>query len=100
MPHPLYVPRVNNNDDQVTIVELAVKDGDFVSKGQIVGAVETDKAVLEVEADRDGYVLKVVPALKEQATVGSVLLWLGDAADEAVPVERGGALAAGASGAR
>lgn len=100
MPHPLHVPRVNNNDDQVTIVELAVKDGDFVSKGQIVGAVETDKAVLEVEADRDGYVLKVVPALKEQATVGSVLLWLGDAADEAVPVERGGALAAGASGAR
>jgi pyruvate/2-oxoglutarate dehydrogenase complex dihydrolipoamide acyltransferase (E2) component len=99
MPHPLYVPRVNNNDDQVTLVELAVKDGDFVSKGQIVGAVETDKAVLEVEADRDGYVLKIVPALKAQASVGSVLLWLGDSAEEAVPVE-GGAPVAGASGAK
>jgi pyruvate/2-oxoglutarate dehydrogenase complex dihydrolipoamide acyltransferase (E2) component len=100
MPHPLHVPRVNNNDDQVTIVELSVKDGDFVRKGQIVGAVETDKAVLEVEADRDGYVLKVVPPLKAQATVGSVLLWLGDSADDAVPVEGGGATAAGAAGTR
>lgn len=99
MPHPLHVPRVNNNDDQVTIVELAVADGDFVRKGQIVGAVETDKAVLEVQADRDGYVLKIVPALHAQAAVGSVLLWLGDSAEEAAPVE-GGPPAAGASGAR
>ena len=64
MPHPLHVPRVNNNDDQVTVVELAVKDGDFVKRGQAVGAVETDKAVMEVEADRDGYVLKVLAKLK------------------------------------
>jgi pyruvate/2-oxoglutarate dehydrogenase complex dihydrolipoamide acyltransferase (E2) component len=99
MPHPLYVPRVNNNDDQVTIVELAVKEREFVRKGQVIAAVETDKAVLEVEADRDGYVLKIVPALKAQASVGSVLLWLGDSAEEAVPVE-GGAPVAGASGAK
>lgn len=100
MPHPLRVPRVNNNDDQVTIVELAVKDGDFVRKGQVVGAVETDKAVLEVEADRAGYVLKIVPALKQQAAVGSVLLWLGESAGEAVPVEGGGTTHPGTTGAR
>lgn len=85
MPFPLHVPRVNNNDDQVTIVDLAAREGDFVRRGQVVGAVETDKAVLEVEADRDGYVLKLVSRLKEKAAVGSVLLWLGESADEAVP---------------
>jgi pyruvate/2-oxoglutarate dehydrogenase complex dihydrolipoamide acyltransferase (E2) component len=87
MPHPLHVPRVNNNDDQVTIVELAVKEGDVVKRGQVVGAVETDKAVMEVEADRDGYVLKVLGKLKAQAAVGSVMFWLGDSADEPLPAE-------------
>jgi pyruvate/2-oxoglutarate dehydrogenase complex dihydrolipoamide acyltransferase (E2) component len=87
MPHPLHVPRVNNNDDLVTLVELAVREGDYVKRGQIVGAVETDKAVLEVEADSDGYVLKILGRLKAQAAVGSVLLWLGATADESVPNE-------------
>ena len=100
MPHPLHVPRVNNNDDQVTVVELAVKDGDFVKRGQAVGAVETDKAVMEVEADRDGYVLKVLARLKEQAAVGSVLLWLGDAADELLPAEAGDAAPSAEAAAR
>ncbi len=85
MPHPLHVPRVNNNDDQVTIVELAVKEGDFIKRGRVVGAVETDKAVMEVESDRDGYVLRLMGGLRQQAAVGSVLLWLGDTADEPVP---------------
>jgi pyruvate/2-oxoglutarate dehydrogenase complex dihydrolipoamide acyltransferase (E2) component len=100
MPHPLRVPRVNNNDDQVTVVELTVGEGDFVSRGQTVGAVETDKAVLEVEADRDGYVLKIVGRLKEQAAVGSVLLWLGETATEAVPDEAAASAAAGATSRR
>jgi pyruvate dehydrogenase E2 component (dihydrolipoamide acetyltransferase) len=106
MPHPLHVPRVNNNDDVVTLVELKVGAGDFVERGQVVGAVETDKAVLEVEADRDGFVLAVVAELSQPAAVGSVLLWLGETADEAVPADapapataaRPGA--SGASGAR
>ena len=91
MPNPLHVPRVNNNDDQVTVVNVTVKEGDFVKRGQIVGSVETDKAVLDVEAEREGYVLKIVGQIKEQAAVGSVLLWLGDTADEQVPVDAGSA---------
>jgi pyruvate/2-oxoglutarate dehydrogenase complex dihydrolipoamide acyltransferase (E2) component len=87
MPHPLRVPRVNNNDDEVTVVGIAVEVGAFVRRGQIVGSVETDKAVLDVEAERDGYVLKIAGSLQEKAAVGSVLLWLGDAADEAVPAD-------------
>ena len=85
MPSPLHVPRVNNNDDSVRVVDLHVKEGDFVSRGQIVGAVETDKAVLDVPAEQDGYVLKVVYSTGETASVGSVLLWLGATTDERVP---------------
>jgi len=85
MPSPLHVPRVNNNDDSVRIVDLGVKEGDFVTRGQIIGAVETDKAVLDVPAERDGYVLKILHRMGETASVGSVLLWLGEIATERVP---------------
>src|SRR6266567_924265 len=85
MPSPLHVPRVNNNDDSVRIVDLGVKEGDFVTRGQIVGAVETDKAVLDVPAERDGYVLKILHRTGETASVGSVFLWLGEIATERVP---------------
>ncbi len=85
MLNALYVPRVNNNDDSVRIVELRVKEGDFVQCGHILGAVETDKAVLDVPAERDGYVLKILAQPGDTATVGSVLLWFGDTAGEPVP---------------
>jgi pyruvate/2-oxoglutarate dehydrogenase complex dihydrolipoamide acyltransferase (E2) component len=87
MPYPLHAPRVNNNDDVVQVVELNVNAGDFVKGGASVAAVETDKAIVEVEAERDGYVLKIVPELDERVAVGSVMIWLGDSPDEAVPEE-------------
>jgi pyruvate dehydrogenase E2 component (dihydrolipoamide acetyltransferase) len=85
MPNPLRVPRVNNNDDSVRVVDLGVKEGDFVKRGQVVGAVETDKAVLDVPAEEEGFVLKILHRKGDSASVGSVLLWLGAAADEHVP---------------
>src|SRR6266567_7127678 len=98
MPSPLHVPRVNNNDDSVRIVDLGVKEGDFVTRGQIVGAVETDKAVLDVSAERDGYVLKILHRMGETASVGSVLLWVGEIASERVPEEAAPVRASEATG--
>ena len=87
MPTPVHVPRVNNNDDNVLVVSLETNEGDFVKCGQILGAVETDKAVVDVQAECDGYVLKILRQIDEQATVGSVLMWLGETTDELVPDE-------------
>jgi len=87
MPYPLHAPRVNNNDDIVQVVELSVNEGDFVKGGDLVAAVETDKAIVEVEAERDGYVLKILPELDQKVAVGSVMIWLGESPDEAVPEE-------------
>jgi pyruvate/2-oxoglutarate dehydrogenase complex dihydrolipoamide acyltransferase (E2) component len=98
MATPVHVPRVNNNDDSVLIVSLDVKERDFVKRGQIVGAVETDKAVVDVQAECDGYVLKVLGQLDENARVGAVLLWLGETADEPVPEQVTSATAAVATG--
>jgi len=85
MPTPLHTPRVNNNDDSVRLVKLLVKAGDAVRAGQLVAEVETDKANFTVESDRDGVVLQITQSLNDTIAVGSVLLWLGEQADERVP---------------
>jgi pyruvate dehydrogenase E2 component (dihydrolipoamide acetyltransferase) len=98
MPSPLYVPRVNNNDDSVRIVELRIKEGEFVKSGQILGAVETDKAVLDVSAECDGYILKILGRTGDTASVGSVLLWLGETAGELVVEQAAATLSVGTEG--
>ena len=81
----IHVPRVNNNDDEVKLVGLEVAAGARIEKGQIVAQVETDKAVVDVEATATGFVLAVQGEVEQVLRVGSVLLWVGDTADEAVP---------------
>ncbi len=93
----VHVPRINNNDDEVKLVELRVATGDAVKAGQVLASVETDKAVLDVESPADGVVLAVQGEVESQVRVGSVLMWLGSSADEPVPVQASNSTAAGSS---
>lgn len=85
---PIHVPRINNNDDEVKLVELHVEVGAQVIKGQVLGSVETDKAVVDVESPADGYVLGVRGNVGDTVAVGTILIWLGVRADEVVPQDR------------
>ena len=85
MANPVHIPRVNNNDDTVRVVELVCSVGQFVKSGDILASVETDKAVVDVVADCDGHVLKILQQPGAAADVGSILLWLGSSPDETVP---------------
>ncbi len=68
MAHPQTAPCVNINDEVVQVVSVNVKQGDFVKSGDVVGAVETDKSLVDVVAEQDGYVLRIaVPAGTESA---------------------------------
>jgi pyruvate/2-oxoglutarate dehydrogenase complex dihydrolipoamide acyltransferase (E2) component len=87
MPHPVYTPRLNNNDDEVRLTEVLVRVGDTVAVGQTLVQVETDKAVVAVESDRCGYILRILPEVDALVPVGSVLLWIGDTPDQIVSCE-------------
>ncbi|HEY5307210.1 MAG TPA: biotin/lipoyl-containing protein, partial [Casimicrobiaceae bacterium] len=76
---------MNINDETVQVVSVNVKEGDFVKGGDIIGAVETDKSLVDVIAERDGYVLKVLCRPDQKVAVGSVMLWMGETVDEPVP---------------
>lgn len=89
MATPIHAPRINNNDDEIKVLAFDVAVGGQVSEGQIVGQVETDKAVLDVTAPCAGYVLGFVAAPEDVVKVGSVMLWLGERPDEPVPEPHG-----------
>ena len=82
----IHAPRINNNDDQVKLIALDVSVGQKIERGAVIGQVETDKAVVDVEAPTEGYVIGVQAEVDTMVEVGSILVWLGESADEAVPV--------------
>ncbi len=60
------IPRLGQSEETVTIQSWKVKEGDTIKKGDVLFDVETDKAVLDVESQFEGTVLKIlVPAGKE-----------------------------------
>lgn len=97
---PVHVPRINNNDDEVKLVEWRVAVGDRVEAGQVIAAVETDKAVVDVECPTAGDVLATEGEIDTQLRVGSVMAWIGTAPGDKVPASQAPAVGAqsGASG--
>ena len=97
MASPVHVPRVNNNDDEVKLVDLSVAVGDRIAVGQMLAQVETDKAIVEVESPCAGFVLAIRGEVEQVLTVGKVLLWVGESADETAPVEDAGGTTTGSA---
>ncbi|MCG7851301.1 MAG: E3 binding domain-containing protein, partial [Methanosarcinaceae archaeon] len=77
MAEELFIPKLGQTVEEVTIINWHVKDGDKVEQGKSVLEVETDKAVFDVEATDDGYIHigpyevgDVVPVLTIVAIIG------------------------------
>lgn len=77
MAEELFIPKLGQTVEEVTLVKWNVKDGDKVKQGQEVLEVETDKAVFPVEATASGIIHigpfangAVVPVLEVVAVIG------------------------------
>lgn len=77
MSEELFIPKLGQTVEEVTLLNWLVKDGDKVKQGQEVLEVETDKAVFNVEAVDSGYLHigpykagQVVPVLEVVALIG------------------------------
>lgn len=71
------------SDEVVTIVELAVKPGDQVAAGDLIAQVEADKAAMEIAAPVAGEVVEIHAKTGDQQRVGTPLVTLAVAADQA-----------------
>lgn len=50
------IPKENVSDDTVLIARLHVAEGTAVMRGQLLGTIETSKAIIDIEAPVEGYV--------------------------------------------
>ena len=66
------------------VVEWYVPEGGDVVEGAPLFAVETDKAVVDVEAPAGGVLLRIDAPVDKEYPVGATLAWIGDAG-EALP---------------
>jgi pyruvate dehydrogenase E2 component (dihydrolipoamide acetyltransferase) len=72
----LRAPRLNANDDCVTLTRWLAPDGSAVAVGQPVAEIETVKATMEVAAEMGGVLLHAAAA-GVQAPVGAPLAYVG-----------------------
>ncbi|CAM3889701.1 dihydrolipoamide acetyltransferase family protein [Vreelandella rituensis] len=72
------MPSMGADMDSGKLVEWKVKPGDRVKKGQVVAAVETSKAVLDVEVFEDGVVEELYVEEDTDVDVGEPLARIGD----------------------
>lgn len=82
MPHDVIMPALGMAQDTGKIVRWLKKSGEPVAAGEAIMEVETDKAVMEVEAEAGGFLSAVSAGDGEDVPVGSVVAVIVESADD------------------
>ena len=78
------LPRVSPDDAAVTLVKWHVEVGTSIKPGDVIAEIESDKAVVELEAEEAGIITEIrVPEGSDDVHADQVLAVLDDATDEA-----------------
>jgi len=78
----IVMPDLSAATDEVMVVGWFKFEGDYVEEGEPLFEVETDKASMEVEAYKSGYIKKIVVEAQETVTAGDVLAYIGEEDDD------------------
>lgn len=73
MSQPITMPALSDTMSNGKLVKWTKKTGDNVKKGDVIAEVETDKAVMEVEAFEDGYLSGPLAPEGTEAPVGQTI---------------------------
>ena len=88
MPTSVVMPALEMAQETGKLVSWKKKEGEQVKKGEILLEVETDKAVVEIEAGGDGVLAGVTAKVDDVVPVGQIIAWLLKAG-ESVPASAG-----------
>ncbi len=81
-PYLIKMPQLSDTMTEGVVVSWEKAVGDKVNRGDIVATVETDKAIMDVEVFRDGYLSGPLAAVDSTVPVGGALALLVSKADE------------------
>jgi len=70
------LPKVDMDMESGVIVAWKVTEGAFVNQGDIIFEMETNKAMMEVEAPGTGVIRNLAPVTDEQIPVGTTVAWI------------------------
>ena len=82
-PYVIKMPQLSDTMTEGVVVSWEKQIGDKVERGDIVATVETDKAIMDVEVFRDGYLSGPLAALDSTVPVGEAMAYLVADAGEA-----------------
>ena len=84
MSEPITMPALSDTMNSGRLVKWVKKLGDAIKKGDTIAEVETDKAVMEVDAFHDGYLAGPLAPEGAEMPVGKVIGYIADSPGEAV----------------
>jgi len=81
MAHPIRMPKPGQMTESCLLVEWHKAPGDPVRRGDVLFEIETDKAVMDVEAFDDGVLLRRVVEAGEAVPVNTICGYVGEAGE-------------------
>ncbi|MDD5677532.1 MAG: dihydrolipoamide acetyltransferase family protein [Kiritimatiellae bacterium] len=91
MVQTVIMPKLGQTVEESTVLKWHKREGQAVTKGEILFEIETDKAVLEIESFFEGTLLKIVVAEGQTVPVSAPVAFIGQPGDpipEVKPVSR------------
>ena len=86
MAEELVMPRLSDTMERGTIARWVKQEGDAFTNGDVLAEIETDKALMELNAYDDGVLLKILVPDGGEAELGAPIAITGEAGEE-VPAE-------------
>ena len=74
------VPMISVNDEEVNLVSWIKSKGDYVKKGEPICELESSKAIIEVESEKEGYIFPLIDE-NEKAKIGEPLVIISSEKD-------------------
>jgi pyruvate dehydrogenase E2 component (dihydrolipoamide acetyltransferase) len=85
MNQPIAMPALSDTMNNGRLVKWVKKIGEPIKKGESVADVETDKAVMDVEAFHDGFLAGPLAAEGSEMPVGAIIGYIADSSDATAP---------------
>ncbi|WP_303909207.1 2-oxo acid dehydrogenase subunit E2, partial [Thiohalomonas denitrificans] len=82
--HTINMPQLSDTMTEGVVVGWEKSIGDQISRGDIIAQVETDKAIMDVEVFREGYLSGPIAEVDSTVPVGQPMCYLVDSKEQVV----------------
>jgi pyruvate dehydrogenase E2 component (dihydrolipoamide acetyltransferase) len=82
MANPVIMPKTGMAMEEGTVLRWRKQEGEAVAKGEVLLEIETDKTSMEVEAEADGVLLRILAREGQVVPVTQTIAWIGRPGEE------------------